>query len=72
MAFGKEDVSRQQERMSWALQLEEPSMRSNQARMENISNFIVILPCMKQNYKLYPDLIFVDTSMKHKIPVSMN
>ena len=41
-------------------------------KLENIANFIVILPVMKNNYKNYPDLIFIDTSMKHKIPLSLN
>jgi hypothetical protein len=27
---------------------------------------------MKNNYAKYPDLIFIDTSMKHKIPLSSN
>jgi hypothetical protein len=27
---------------------------------------------MKENYKKYPDLIFMDTNLKHKIPLSTN
>ncbi len=27
---------------------------------------------MKENYLKYPDLLFIDTSMKHKIPINYN
>ena len=38
-------------------------------KLENIANFIVIFPKMKENYHRYPDLLFIDTSVKHKIPI---
>lgn len=44
-------------------------MRSS-PKLENIANFILVLPVMKEAYRRFPDLVFIDTSMKHKIPIT--